>query len=328
MRLLLSTNRDGGSRPSETATRCYLDKVDNLVLGGILLLAWVALGRYDSPAQSHSQSQSTHALGVEMVRVSTPEAIEPPAFDPSQELRVPVSTISAGDFRQPAVLRARGPWAFGAAEIENVASRLGEPVDRGAAYLLYDFPSARARLALLFNGGLLDTIVLEPTAADWGLPPSRDLQRREPAPDDQNCSFFTTPNSAVFYLACPSDGPSVSAVYIQTVTKEVLNPSSLRRIAPPAERPHAGQLDPSGRDRLSSHFQRSLRLKETALGTDHSSTHFLRFEIARIAYQSGQPSDGRTRMRAAADALRPALGHGHPDLAALGAWANPSSSVR
>jgi hypothetical protein len=202
-----------------------------------------------------------------------PAGAPPPLYDPARELRIAV----AGK-----VVRLEGPWRFGALQPEEAEAALGPASRRGVGYQEYDYDERRVRLTLLFSGGRLDTMVLEPLGDER-------IRLAEPLPETPSPVYETD-----------------QALYIQRVTREVRTPPAVRGV------PTAGPLGPAPA-RLLAHFRQALELKERALGATHTSVQFLRFELGR--HQAD--AEGRRLMQAALAALAPRLGADHPDVTAM-----------
>jgi hypothetical protein len=220
------------------------------------------------------------ALGLAGVSFWTgaekPAGAPSPVYDPARELRISVA-------EKP--VRLEGPWRFGALQLEEAEAELGPASRRGAGYLEYDYDERRVRLTLLFGGGRLDTMVVEPLG-------DGRVRLAEPLPDTPSPVYETD-----------------QALYVQRLTREVRTPPAVRGV------PIAGPSGPAPA-RLLAHFRQALELKERALGATHTAVEFLRFELGRL--QAG--AEGRRLMQAALASLAPRLGADHPDVVAMETW--------
>ncbi len=111
-----------------------------------------------------------------------------------------------------------------------------------------------------------------------------------------------------------TDGP-LSTANVEAVTRDLVAAAG-----PEHTIVIRSTLPVDGPDRLLAVCRESLRFKQKALGPEHSSVQFLRFELGRMQVEAGQTTEGLFEMQAAMEKLSKALPSDHPDLAAMRLW--------
>lgn len=326
-------------RPAPKRRARSLDKFERVALViSMLAVAMAALGpRSVAPMRKNKDP----GPALEVLHYPLPAKAEDP-YDPAEELRVPVAEHSAAGSLEPVLIVLRGPWTFGVTEPDRLAVAIGKPDLQGSSYMHYVFSQAKVHLTVLFNVKRLDTIVLAPDSCDpglavclqsvsWGLTKdqARDLQYEPSSRDPELCGVLRNATAGLSYAVCPAasrpDEWVVQGIYIQRLNKDILNPVSVRGVPPPGAR-GAGTKTAGNAchdyDRLLAQYQTALLLKQKALRPDHSSVRYFQFELGRFRLEWGDFPEGSRQIQQAAEALSRGLGPGHPDVAAMRAWAS------
>ena len=319
--------------------RVPFDKAERVILA---LSALAVLTTIFSPRTFHWSLVKTgkgKLPAFEILKFPLPEGL-PEVYDPLSELRVPVSEYTDGNRLEPILILLRGPWTFGVAEPERVSLALGKSAREGMSYMMYDLAESKINLTLLFNVRRLASIVLSPKSCDpgapvclhpysWGLSKdqTRDLAYESSGVEGDTCGGFQSGTREFYYAVCPVAGRrdewQVRAIYIQRVTKEVVNPLFVRGLSAP-DRASAASGSPSLPEaeysRLLEYFRQTIELREKVLGPDHSWIPYLKFEMGRMQAEAGHAAEGRKTMAAVIDALGRRVGPEHPDVVAMRAW--------
>lgn len=312
-------------QPKKKRRRFASDKVERLVLVGSIVLIVVAIRITISLAGDRLKFRNSKLTGgLDVYWVELASEVEPPGYDDAVELRIPLAERVKGGSPKPFVAVLRGPWGFGMAEMDKVALALGQPLRRGPGYLVYDLEDGKIRVGALFNANRLDTVYLTPNKPyEWTVTKrqidSEVLQLEPPEGKNQPCGRLTAPARGFSYVACEADGLQVPAVYVQRISPEFRNPPHLRGLkGPPEER--LPPWTPEEYGHLLAHYQESLRLKQKALGPEHASLDFWKFETGRVLAEAGRNKDAVKSIREAIEALSGRLGRDHDDVAAMRLW--------
>jgi hypothetical protein len=313
------------AQPKKKRRRFASDKVERLVLVGSLVLIIAAIKLTISLAGDRLNFRNVNQVrGLDIYWVELASEVEPPGYDDTVELRIPLAERVKGGPPKPFVAVLRGPWRFGVTEMDKVALALGPPLRRGPGYLVYDLEDGKIRVGALFNANRLDTLYLTPIKPyEWTVTKrqieSEALQWEPPEGKSQPCGRLAAPARGFSYVACEGDELPVPAVYVQRISPEFRNPPHLRGLQGPPEEP-LPPWSPEEYERLLAHYQESLRLKQKTLGPEHASLDFWRFETGRLLLEAGRNKDAAKSIREAMDALSARLGRDHDDVAAMRLW--------
>ncbi len=325
-----------GQSKHKRKKKLRLDRFERVAL----VLAAASLATMLVGVKSLHLSRSNHKVerpaGWRILRPPFPRL--PETYDPLEELRVPVSEYSAGQRLEEILVILRGPWRFGIAEMERVALALGPATAQGLGYMSYQIEDGSVRLTAIFNIRRLSMLALWPNscnpaapdclhAAAWGLTSGQAQNLRyEPSDDpDDPCGTLEDSTQGFYYDVCRAEKPgewSVKAVYVERVSRDMLNPVYVRDVLTPdqtqiTQRP---PLDQEQYESLFQHFRRAVQLSAKTLGADHVWVEYLRFEMGRMQAEAGRRKEGRTMMKTAMDDLERRLGPSHPDVAAMRPW--------
>jgi hypothetical protein len=317
------------------------DKLERVILITSAALFLTSLYHFGFLHTGGLKTGRGHFPAFQFLKFPWPDLPEP--YDPDRELRIQVSEYTPDNRLEKIMIVLRGPWAFGSSFMDSVSLALGNPAQRGKAYLLYELNGSKVELTLLFNVGRLGTIVLAPNACGpdaancpqpyrWGL--SKDQTEElslayDPPPESNADGMFQDAAAGITYVVRPVQGRleewQVRAIYVQRNTKEVANPTIVRSIADPDPKQTDPQppLSDSQYARVLEKFRQAIAFRERSLGPENSWVLYQEFEMGRMQIESGHAGDGRTVILAVAGVLERRLGSKHPDVLAMCAWAGP-----
>jgi hypothetical protein len=344
--LALPEDPEEGQQPKKK--RFGNEKVERIMLVVAIVLMGAAIKLYMGDRRVETGESRIDILTI--LQYGLASEVQPKNYDPNRELRLAAASVNDQGRLEPFVMVLRGPWAFGTAEIETVALELGQPKYRGSGYLIYDLADGKIRLTLLFNTQRLDTVAVAPNPCPkgepecahpyrWGVTQAQitdeSLQWDPPKATDEKCGILGTASLAIYYDACPDllppKNPPVRGIYVQRLTAEMRNPPHIRGVPEPGLSESAAartELGDPDYQRLLAQFGRASDLKDRALGPEHSSGQFLKFERGRMEAQTGHLAEGGKTMLEAIQTLEKTLGKQHPDLTSMRAWLPTAGALK